>query len=407
MTTLKEFTYSKRFPNLPLIAAAFAEQHPDLIPLAFGLPAKESFNLSLMEESSVLAIQKGGVKPLEYGGGNGPKMVAEWIKQRSLLRSVRTETNEILVTAGSSQAIDIATRTLTDPGDHVWVEEPSFFGAIRQFLLAETKLTSFPVDEDGIRVDLVEDKLKEARKNGGPMPKVLYVMPNYHNPTGVSLSLERRKKLAELAYEYNFYVLEDDAYVELSFTGEYVPSIYSFGPERVIYLSTFSKIVAPGIRMGWAVASEPLINKMRMLKSDGSTSVYVQEIVSQFLTTIDFDQHVDFLNSIYRSRMEAMVVAIEEAFDRDVSYIVPEGGFFLWLTFPQGTDTSMFMRQSLQKGVSYLDGAHFYLNADEKNHIRLGFTYCNEEEIKRGIERLAESYQEHKQKNFVLEGVKE
>jgi len=406
MSVLKEFTYSKRFPNLPLIAAAFADQHPDLIPLAFGLPAKESFNLSLMQESSVTAIQKGGVKPLEYGGGIGPKMVAEWIKQRLLLRLVRAETNEILVTAGSSQAIDIATRTLTDPGDHIWVEGPSFFGAIRQFLLAETVLTSFPVDEEGLRVDIVEQKLKETKRNGGPMPKMLYVMPNYHNPTGVSLSLDRRKKLAELAYKYNFYVLEDDAYVELSFTGEYVPSIYSFGPERVIYLSTFSKIVAPGIRMGWSVASEPLINKMRMLKSDGSTSVYVQEIVSQFLITIDFDQHIEFLNSIYRSRMKAMVAAIEEAFE-DISYIVPEGGFFLWLTFPEGTDTSQFMQESLQKGVSYLDGAHFYLNADEKNHIRLGFTYCNEEEIKRGIERLAESYQEYKQKMFVLEGVKE
>jgi 2-aminoadipate transaminase len=405
MHQLTEFSFSKRFPELPLISAALAEEHPDFIPLSFGFPAKESFLIPLLSEASVSALQTQGPESLQYTGGAGPKKVNEWIKKRSELRSIRTENENILVTSGSMQAIDLATRTLTDPGDQVWIEAPSFFGAIRQFSLAEVQLRSFPIDENGLRVDLVEQALIEAKKQGKPMPKMFYVVPNYHNPTGINLSLERRKKLAELAYQYNFYVLEDDAYVELSFTGDYVPSIYSFGPERVIYISTFSKIIAPGIRMGWAIAGEQVINKMRMLKSDGSTSVFVQEIVSQFLAKIDFDQHVQYLTSIYRVRKDAMVQSIEEYFGNDVSYHVPEGGFFLWLTFPSNVDTSEFMEKSLKNGVGYLDGKHFYLQNNELNHIRLSFTFCDEEQIRKGIQRIAESYNDYKKNREVLEEV--
>ncbi|MGG3575354.1 PLP-dependent aminotransferase family protein [Bacillus gobiensis] len=403
MHQLTEFSFSKRFPELPLISAALAEEHPDFVPLSFGFPAKESFLIPLLSEAAVSALQTQGPESLQYTGGTGPKKVNEWIKKRSELRSIQSENENILVTSGSMQAIDLATRTLADPGDHVWIEAPSFFGAIRQFSLAEVELTSFPIDEDGLRVDLVEQALIEAKIKGKPMPKMFYVMPNYHNPTGVNLSLERRKKLAELAYEYNFYVLEDDAYVELSFSGGYVPSIYSFGPERVIYISTFSKIIAPGIRMGWTIAGEQVINKMRMLKSDGSTSVFVQEIVSQFLAKIDFAQHVQYLTSIYRARKDAMVRSIHEYFGNEVSYQMPEGGFFLWLTFPAEVNTSEFMEKSLKNGVGYLDGKHFYLQNDELNHIRLSFTFCDEEQIRRGIQRIAESYNDYKNNREVLE----
>jgi 2-aminoadipate transaminase len=405
MQTLQEFSFSKRFPDLPLISAATAEKHPDLIPLSFGYPARESFDIALLAQSSVMALQTQGPQSLEYTGGTGTGKVVEWIKQRSLLRSIKTESSNIIVTTGSMQGMDIVTRTLTDPGDEVWIEAPSFFGAIRQFLLAGTKLRTFPIDENGLQVDLVEQALKEARASGEPLPKMFYVMPNYHNPGGINLSLERRKKLAELAYEYNFYILEDDAYVELSFTGEYIPSIYSFGPERVIYLSTFSKIIAPGIRMGWAIAGEHVINKMRMLKSDGSTSVFVQEIISNFLSEIDFDAHVKKLNSIYKERKDAMVLAIDEYFGDEVSYTVPDGGFFLWLTFPPEIDTSQFFIDSLKKGVNYIDGVHFYTENHQHNHIRLCFTFCDEEQIRKAVKRIAESYFENKKNCNVLKEV--
>jgi 2-aminoadipate transaminase len=219
-------------------------------------------------------------------------------------------------------------------------------------------------------------------------------MPNYHNPGGINLSVERRKKLAELAYEYNFFILEDDAYVELSFTGKYLPSIYSFGPKRVIYFSTFSKIIAPGIRMGWAITDPAIINKMRMLKSDGATSVYVQEVIGRLLDRFDFDGHLAKLVSCYEARKEAMTKAIHEFFDERVTYSIPNGGFFLWLTFPPAVDTSAFLQQSVDKGVSYIDGRHFYLQGSDAgaNHLRLCFTFCNEQQIREGIRSIANAY---------------
>lgn len=402
MELQKEYSFSKRFPEIPLISAAFAERHPDLIPLAFGHPAKEAFNIPLLSSSAVTALETEGNQSLQYSGGPGPNMVTNWIVERSVNVSITAENKNILVTAGSMQAIDLATRTLTDPGDHVWVEAPTFFGAIRQFSLAEVKLSSIPVDDNGIMVDLLELSLKEALENNQPIPKFVYVMPNYHNPTGVTLSLERRKKIAELAYEYNFFVLEDDAYVELNFTGEKLPSIYSLAPKRVIYLSTFSKTIAPGIRMGWAVAEESIINKMRMLKSDGSTSVFVQEIVSQFLSNIHFNSHMKHINTLYESRKNSMIEAIEDYFDGEVSYNLPAGGFFLWLTFPIHINTSEFSSDALKRGVSFIESKHFYLKGEETNHIRLSFTFSNEEEIRRGIKRIASAYKEYKKSMTIL-----
>ncbi|MFT8322934.1 MAG: PLP-dependent aminotransferase family protein [Bacillus sp. (in: firmicutes)] len=392
MKALKQFTFSKRFPDMQIIGSSFAGSFDHVIPLSYGFPAPESFPIETIISATETAMKTQGTSALSYTGGTGPSNIVKWIKSRSKLRNVYAEDNEILVTSGSMQAIDLVTRTLTDPGDDLWIEAPCFFGAIRTFNLAEVKLTSFPIDENGIQVDLVEQALIEAKANNKPLPKILYVMPNYHNPGGVNLSLERRKKLAKLAYEYNFFILEDDAYVELSFDGHYVPSIHSFGPERVIYLSTFSKVIAPGIRMGWAIGNKQVMDKMRILKTDGLTSVYVQEVIYNVLQQLDIEKHIQYLSTIYKSRKEAMVDAIKEYFGEDVSFVSPEGGFFLWLTFPLGVNTSVFVEDAMQAGVSYLDGQHFFLNDDGFNTMRLCFTYCDEQKIKQAIKRLAETY---------------
>ncbi len=406
MEVVKEYPLSNRFPEMPLLSAANAKKHPDLIPFAFGHPAKESFDIPLLSQSAVSALQLDGPKALQYSGGEGPDHVVNWIQRRSKHVSIVVDKSNILVTAGSMQAIDLATRTLTDPGDHVWVEAPTFFGAIRQFSLAEVKISSIPIDENGLMTDKLESKLKEAVKNNIPIPKFIYVMPNYHNPTGVCLSIERRKKLAELAYEYNFYVLEDDAYVELCFSGEKLPSIYSFGPKRVIYLSTFSKTIAPGIRMGWAIADDDLIiQRMKMLKSDGSTSVFVQEIISHFLGEVKFENHMNRINDLYCARKEAMVDTVKEYFGEEVTFTEPEGGFFLWLTFPKEINTSEFASDALLRGVSFIESKFFYVDAAETNHIRLSFTFTNEEEIQKGVQRIAESYYRYKKSIEVLNEV--
>ncbi|MBD8069070.1 PLP-dependent aminotransferase family protein [Bacillus sp. PS06] len=388
----KPFTYSKRFPQIAEIGTAFASNKIKAIPLSFGFPAPESFPLPTISEAAVTALATQGPESLQYTGGTGPAKVVEWVTARSKLRSIEIDKSEIIITTGSMQAIDLAVRTLTDPGDQVWIEAPSFFGAIRIFKLAEVELSSFPIDEDGVRVDLIEEALLHARENQLPLPKMLYIMPNYHNPGGINLSLERRKKLAELAHEYNFFILEDDAYVELTFTNEFLPAIYSFAPERVIYLSTFSKIIAPGVRVGWAIACQEVITKMRMLKVDGQTSVFVQEIIHQILDNLNFEDHLADINSLYASRKNAMVDAINDFFADDVSFAVPEGGFFLWLTFPLGTDTSTLLEKSLEAGVNYIPGRHFYLHEEGYNQLRLCFTFCDEVTIREAISKLATTY---------------
>jgi len=395
MAHLKPVSFSRRFPQMEIIGSSFAGNQDHLIPLSFGFPAPESLPVDIMAPATEAAMRKQGKQALSYSGGTGPKNIVNWIKERSKLRDIQAKENQILVTSGSSQGIDLVTRTLTDPGDEIWVEAPTFFGAVKTLRLAGVHLTSFPIDVNGLRVDLVEKELLSRVANNLPLPKVIYVIPNYHNPGGVNLSLERRKRLAELAYEYNFFILEDDAYVELSFDGNVLPSIYSFGPDRVVYLSTFSKIIAPGIRLGWAIGLKELIEKMKVLKVDGLSSVYVQEITHNVLEQLNIDHHITKLNSMYASRKNAMVKAINKFFGADVSFNEPNGGFFLWLTFAEGIDTSEFLDKAMEAGVSYIAGKHCFLSDEGHNHIRLCFTYCDEDTITEAIKRLATTYYEY------------
>ncbi|HWL13133.1 MAG TPA: PLP-dependent aminotransferase family protein [Ureibacillus sp.] len=402
MKELQTFEMSKRFEGIKLISAAAANSPQDLIPLSFGFPAKEAYDISLMAKCSRKAIEEGGYKCFEYVGGTGPSRIVQWLKKRGEIRGIDAAEENILVTTGSGQAMDFVARGLTNEGDEVWVEAPTFFGALRYFTLAGLKCRQFEIDEDGLKVDLVEEALIEAKKNGSKIPKFMYIMPNFHNPGGVTLSVERRMKLAELAITYNFFIFEDDAYTELNFTEKILPAVYQFAPERVIYMSTFSKTIAPAIRMGWIVAPAEIIMQLRMLKADGSTSVMMQEIVATYLETIDFDDHVAKISSIYKSRLDVMLRAIDDYFGDEVSYTVPEGGFFLWLTFKSEVDPAIFERNAIEKGVSFILGEDCYAENSEKNHIRLCFSYCDEEMCKEAIKRIAEAYYEkYPMKKFV------
>jgi len=388
----QQFAFSRRTPDLPLMGAAYASTHPDIMPFAYGFPAPQAFPVAAFQQAAQSALQTEGTTALQYTGGPGQKQVVSWIARRSTLRRIDAEPKQIIVTTGSMQAIDMATRVLTDAGDEVWVESPSFFGTIRSFLTNGLKIRSFPIDEEGLCVDALEAALQQAMSAGGNMPKLLYVMPNYQNPAGVTLSAERRKKLADLALRYHFYILEDDAYVDLSYTGQYLPSIYSFAPERVVYISTFSKIIAPGIRMGWAIADSSVIEKMRLFKSDGLTSVFVQEVVGQMLQQMDYSAHLQRLNEMYRSRRDVMMEQLRLALGDQVDFQIPAGGFFLWVRFPQGVNTTELLAHALKCGVSFLDGQNFYLSGrDGTRYARLCYTYCDEESIKKGVAALREA----------------
>ncbi len=388
---LASFSFAKRVPSTPSIGSTTVTK-PDHIHLSFGFAAPHLFPIDQLSVSAAEAVTLHGRKALQYSGSGGPGKILKWIQNRSLVHGINAELNQILVTYGSTQGIDLATRILVDPGDHVWVESPSFFSALQAFRTAEAVITSFPIDEDGVRVDLIENALLEAKRNHKPIPKLVYTMPTYHNPGGVTLSVEKRKRLAELAETYNFYILEDDAYSELNFTGNKYPPLYTLIPERVIYLNTFSKIIGPGLRLGWLIADQHVIDKVRLLNLGGSIGVFTQEILAQLLENFAFQGHVDSLSRHYRKQRDVMAEAIKESFGEHVSFHLPEGGFYIWLRFDDHVNTSEFLQDAANRGVSFVDGKSFFVKPEGYQYARLCFSYVSEEQIVRGVKILADTY---------------
>lgn len=400
---MENYRYAKRLEGVSLISAAYSKADTDLIPLSFGYPSPDSFPINALSHASQKALMLGGDKALQYSGGEGKIKLAEWIKDRVKQIDINVKIDSVLVTTGSGQAIDLITRALANPGDEIWIEAPSYFGAIRSFQLAELKIKSFNVDNDGIDVDKVESELFTARRNGSSIPKLMYIIPNYQNPKGVSLSVERRKKLAELAREFNFFIIEDDAYGELDFNNKKVPSLYSFCPERVIYIGSFSKIFGPGLRIGWIITEPEVLTQIRTLKSDGNTSVFVQEIMHHMLESIDITEHLKTINTMYKKRRDIMVDEIKKQFKDEVSFNIPKGGFFIWLTFPENVITNEVLEEAKKNyQVDFFTSNQFYVDKKEENHIRLSFAYCDEQEIMRGISSIADAYFSVYKKDFDL-----
>lgn len=390
---MKNFKFPHKFSGVPVIGGAFTKSQTELIPLSYGYPHPDTFSIEELIKASENALSIDGRNALQYTGGKGKANLINWIKKRVEHIKINVTDENILVTSGANQAIDLVTRSLTNPGDSIWVESPSFFGALRYFYLAEANIQAFPLDKNGVLVDEIEDELRKVKESKSAIPKIIYVIPNHHNPEGVSLSIERRQKLAELAREYNFFIIEDDAYGELTFDGDKPPSIYSFCPDRVIYIGSFSKVFGPGLRLGWTIANKNTLNKIRTLKSDGSTSVFVQEIIYRMLEEFDFDDHINYLKHFYKRRKDLMVNAIREYFSTDVTFNVPKGGFFIWLTFPEHVDTKNILQQAITKySVDFFASEQFYIHEKEHNHIRLSFTYCEENQISESISYIAKAY---------------
>ncbi|MDP4097078.1 PLP-dependent aminotransferase family protein [Paenibacillus sp. P96] len=390
-TPFEAFSFAKRIPSTPSIGSTTVTK-PDHIHLSFGFAAPHLFPIEELSQAAYEAVSLHGRTALQYSGSGGPRKILEWIQNRSLVHGIQAELPQILVTYGSTQGIDIAARILLDPGDHVWVESPSFFSALQAFRAAEAVITSFPIDEDGLRVDLVENALLEARRQNKPIPKFVYTMPTYHNPGGVTLTTERRARLAELAETYNFFIVEDDAYSELNFTGNKYPPLYTLLPGRVIYLNTFSKIIGPGLRLGWMIADRRVIDKARLLNLGGSIGVFTQEILAQLLDRLAFQEHVDQLSQHYHKQRDIMAEAIKSSFGDHVTFHLPEGGFYIWLRFGEAVNTSDFLREAAERGVSFVDGKSFFAKPEGYHYARLCFSYVSEEQILRGVNILADAY---------------
>ncbi|QWU17731.1 2-aminoadipate transaminase [Paenibacillus sophorae] len=369
--------------------------NPDSVNLSFGFPAPDLLPIEALNHAASAALIRDNVDALHYTGGKGPELVKRWMLQRLRKFGIEADEDCYLAVYGANQGIELAARVLLNPGETVWVEASTYFNALHMFRYAGAEIEGFPVDHDGLDVDRVESALKQAVQSGGALPKFIYVMPNFQNPTGASMPLERRRRLAELAKYYNIFILEDDAYGELRFEGAHLPSVYSFAPERVIYLGTFSKTLGPGLRLGSVIAPNEVIRRMRCLTLDSPPSPVTQEILGWLLYNYDYDAQIERLNSRYRARRDAMTDAVRSEFGDAAAYTRPEGGFFLWLAFPRETDAGQLHRLAEDRGVSVVPGNPFYAAGGNSPFIRLCFSYCGESEIKRGVKLLGQAYFEH------------
>jgi 2-aminoadipate transaminase len=369
----------------------------DVISLAGGLPAPETFPVEIIKKIAVEVLEKHADKALQYGTTKGftplRLALARWMGKRYGIPMSKVE---IMMVAGSQQALDLIGRVFINPGDVVVVEAPTYLAALNAFKYYDPEFLSIPMDHDGMRIDLLEEKLEELKKKGKRV-KFVYTVSTFQNPMGVTMSLDRRKRLIELAKEHDFLIVEDNPYSELRYSGEPVPPIKHFDDEgRVIYLGTFSKILAPGLRLGWVTAHPHFIRKMEIAKQavDLCANTLGQVIAWKYVEDGHLDEHIPKIIEFYRPRRDAMLEALEEFMPEGVEWTKPDGGMFVWVTLPEGIDTKLMMEKAVSKGVAYVPGEAFFANRDVKNTLRLNFTYVPEDTIREGVKRLAEVIEE-------------
>ena len=297
-----------------------------------------------------------------------------------------------MITNGSQQGMDLVSKLFVNPGDVVLVEEPGYVGGLGAIFNYEADRVPIPLDNDGIRIDVLTNRLRKLKMEGRT-PKFIYLVPNFQNPSGICMSLERRRQVLELAREYNFLILEDNPYGELRYEGEPVASIKSLDSEgRVIYLGSFSKTFTPGIRVGWLAAAEEIVAKI--ISAKGSTDLCSnslgQRLAYRFAADGYIDRHVATLLPRYRERRDLMLACMEEHFPEGVTWTQPQGGFFIWVSFPGGLTARQILLKAVERKVAFVDGDGFFVNDNGKHTARFSFSEASPEKIKRGIAILGE-----------------
>jgi 2-aminoadipate transaminase len=366
-------------------------ERPEIISLAGGFPNTESFQREVFEEVQAAIARDHLAAALQYGPTEGLGELREQIVELMASEGARAHLEDVMVTSGGQQAIDLSIRTFVDPGDTVLAEGPTYPGAVPSFTTYEARVVHVPMDDDGLRVDLVEETLERLAAEGR-RPKLLYTIPNFQNPAGVSLSLERREALVRLAHERELIVVEDNPYGHIRFEGEAVPTLFELddGAGWVVYCSTFSKILAPGVRVGWVCAPQPVLRKMNLGKQgqDLCSSTLAQRFVVEYLRRHDWRDHVGRLNRIYRSRRDAMLTALAEELPADASWTRPRGGLFVWATLPSWLDIEDVLAAALRREVAFVPGHAAFLDGRGRHSMRLNFSSQPEATISEGIRRL-------------------
>lgn len=372
-------------------------RQPDIISFAGGLPASETFPVKELEEISCQLLREKGATALQYGPTEGEsglrEEVAKWLSREKT--SVRPE--NILVTSGSQQGLDIVSKVFLDPKDIVVLELPSYIGGIQSFTAYRARMIGVPQDDDGMRMDLLEKtltKLAAKRKK----PKFIYVVPDFQNPSGVTMSLERRKQLLELVYRFEVPVVEDSPYRDLRFAGHAVPAIFSLDKDRqVIVLGTFSKLLCPGLRLAWIMAPAEWMDRMVVAKQsmDLCCPTYTQLMVAEFMKRGLMPKQVERIRKLYAKKRQVMLEALKNHMPKGVEWTEPEGGLFLWVKLPKRMSANELFPKAIENKVVYVIGSAFHCDGKGQNTMRLNFSYPTEEQINKGIERLAKMIREN------------
>lgn len=365
-----------------------AASRPDMISFSGGMPEVSRVPATDVATAAHDAMLHEGACALQYGSSNGRPETRALIVELMAESGVRLSADDLIVTAGAQQGLDLLAKTFINPGDVIIAEGPTYVGALQAFSAYQPDIRCIALDSDGMRMDLLEAELRRVGPRGA---KFIYTIPNFQNPGGVTMSAERRRRLLELSREYDIPVVEDDPYGRLRFEGGHVKPLRALDDD-VIYLGTFSKIFAPGLRLGWMAAPRPILAKVLLVKqaADLCGSNFAQVTAERYFMGARWRRTLQTLTKTYAERRDAMLAALDEHFPAEARWTRPEGGFFVWVELPSFVDTGALLAEAVEHGVTFVPGDGFFPDGSGKNCMRLAFCYAEPERIGEGIRRLAE-----------------
>jgi 2-aminoadipate transaminase len=363
----------------------------DIISFAGGLPDMRVFPVQQIAEATQRVMSREGAAALQYGTTEGHEGLKQHIVGMMAEQDVNIDTDDFIIVDGAQQGLEFLAKILIGPGDTIIVEGPSYLGALQAFSGYEPNIVVVPLDDMGMRMDILEERLEEL-KNKGIQPKFVYTIPTFQNPAGVTMVADRRRRLVELSSEYGFLILEDDPYGRLRFDGTPEPLLRSMD-ENIVYLGTLSKIFSPGMRLGWVIAPRPILDKLTLAKQAGNlcSSTFSQSVTEEYLNSYDWKANFEAVIKLYRVRRDAMLEALEEYFPEGSTWTRPAGGLFIWATLPNGLDSAELLAESIREAkVAFVPGSACFEDGGGKSSMRLNFSYCEPDTIDLGVKRLGE-----------------
>lgn len=365
-------------------------QEQDVLSFAGGLPSPDSFPTDAIRPITDDLFRQYGTSMLQYATTEGypplREAIASWVRDRG----IEATSDNVTILSGSQQGLDLICKAYVNPGDTVIVESPSYLAFLEMLKMFEARPIHVESDEEGMDPELLEDAIKKHR------PKLIYLIPTYRNPTGETISLERRQRIVDIAARYDVMIVEDDPYGCLRFEGDVLPAVRSFGYSGSIYLGSFSKIVAPGLRIGYAIADPQILRPLVIAKqgADIHSSNVSQMIIAEFFARDLLDKHIREISQVYASKRDTMLAAMEEHFPAEATMTRPNGGLFIWAMLPEGISTTNMLEQAVEQGVAYIPGTPFHADGQGDHAMRLNFSNASHEELRIGIQRLAHVIQQ-------------